>query len=100
MKSKSKMTKVFVWSVVPIALLVLSLQPERAQVATTFTVKSTADTVDAKPGDGVCADSCGNCTLRAAIMEANAFPGDDTINFDPTVFSSPQTITLRACLKG
>lgn len=60
----------------------------------TLTVKSTADTVDAKPGDGICADSCGNCTLRAAIMEANAFPGDDTINFDPSVFNVAQTITL------
>lgn len=29
---ESKMTKVFVWSVIPLALLMLSLQPERAQV--------------------------------------------------------------------
>ena len=41
----------------------------------TFTVDTTIDAVDANPGDGVCADSAGNCTLRAAIMEANAVPG-------------------------
>ena len=36
-----------------------------------FKVNSTKDTVDANPGDGVCADIKGRCTLRAAIMEAN-----------------------------
>lgn len=44
-----------------------------------FTVNSTADAVDATPGDGACDDGAGNCTLRAAIMEANALPGADTI---------------------
>lgn len=33
---------------------------------------STDDTEDANPGDGLCADLTGNCTLRAAIMETNA----------------------------
>ncbi len=47
-----------------------------------FTVNSTADTTDAKPGDGVCADSQGRCTLRAAIMEADWDVGDDTIDFN------------------
>ncbi len=35
-------------------------------------VKSTGDSVDAAPGDGVCADAGGNCTLRAAVDESNA----------------------------
>lgn len=39
--------------------------------AATFTVNSTADAVDANPGNGICAASGGACTLRAAIMEAN-----------------------------
>jgi CSLREA domain-containing protein/uncharacterized repeat protein (TIGR02543 family) len=44
-----------------------------AQAATvTFTVNTTADTVDTNPGDGTCADASGNCSLRAAIMEVNA----------------------------
>ncbi|MCH8960579.1 MAG: alanine racemase [Bacteroidetes bacterium] len=44
-----------------------------------FTVDSTADAVDASPGDGVCDDGTGSCSLRAAIMEANAAPGADEL---------------------
>ena len=47
--------------------------------AADFTVNSAADAVDASPGDGVCDDGAGNCTLRAAIQEANALAGADTI---------------------
>ncbi|MCK4761100.1 MAG: CSLREA domain-containing protein [Candidatus Aminicenantes bacterium] len=45
----------------------------------TFTVNTTGDTVDVSPGDGTAADSGGNCSLRTAIMEANALAGTDTI---------------------
>ncbi len=38
----------------------------------TFQVDSTADAPDANPGDNRCADARGRCTLRAALMEANA----------------------------
>src|SRR3954451_18645297 len=38
-------------------------------------VDQTADGVDARPGDGVCATAGWRCTLRAAIQEANALPG-------------------------
>lgn len=47
--------------------------------AATFVVDSTADEPDANPGDGVCADAGGACTLRAAVEEANATPGADVI---------------------
>jgi CSLREA domain-containing protein len=47
--------------------------------AASFTVNTTADSVDASPGNGICGDSLGRCSLRAAIMEANALPGADTI---------------------
>lgn len=47
--------------------------------AATFTVNSTADATDALPGDGVCDNGTGSCTLRAAIREANALAGADTI---------------------
>jgi CSLREA domain-containing protein len=47
----------------------------------TFTVNSTGDAVDANKGDGICAASDGTCTLRAAIEEANALAGADTITF-------------------
>lgn len=44
-----------------------------------FFVNSTADSIDINPGDGIVADSFGRRTLRAAIMEANALPGENTI---------------------
>lgn len=46
---------------------------------TVFVVNSAADLVDAAPGNGFCAASTGECTLRAAVQEANAQPGGDTI---------------------
>src|SRR5437773_11161979 len=46
--------------------------------AVTFVVNTTADTADAVPGDGICADSGGACSLRAAVQEANALAGPDT----------------------
>ena len=39
---------------------------------TQFIVNSIGDAADATPGDSVCATTGGVCTLRAAIMEANA----------------------------
>src|SRR5687767_2799245 len=48
--------------------------------AASFTVNSTIDAPDAVPGDAVCATSAGICTLRAAIQEANALSGQDTIS--------------------
>ncbi len=40
--------------------------------AADFTVDTTDDTVDVAAGDGVCADAGAHCSLRAAVMEANA----------------------------
>lgn len=42
-------------------------------------VDSVEDGADALIGDGICADAEGNCTLRAAIQEANATAGAQTI---------------------
>lgn len=50
-----------------------------AYPSATFTVSTTADTHDLNLGDGLCADSSGNCSLRAAIEEANTLAGADTI---------------------
>ncbi len=49
--------------------------------AATFTVNSTADATDSYPGNGVCETAPGNaiCTLRAAVQEANATGGTNTI---------------------
>jgi predicted outer membrane repeat protein len=47
--------------------------------AADFTVNRSLDTVDAAPGDGVCEGPAGGCSLRAAVMEANALPGRDRV---------------------
>lgn len=47
--------------------------------AATFVVTNTTDAGDATPGDGTCSWMTGICTLRAAIQEANAWPGADVI---------------------
>jgi hypothetical protein len=51
-----------------------------AASAATFTVTNQNDEVDVVPGDGNCVSTpSGVCTLRAAIMEANALAGADSI---------------------
>jgi CSLREA domain-containing protein len=60
-----------------IACAALVLPP--ATPAVTFTVDSTRDDTDTVPGDGVCVTAAHTCTLRAAILEANALAGADTI---------------------
>jgi hypothetical protein len=52
-----------------------------------FTVNSLLDTVDVNPGDGVAQDTAGQTTLRAAIMEANALAGNDSINLGPGTYT-------------
>ncbi|MEP7356249.1 MAG: hypothetical protein ABI847_03355 [Anaerolineales bacterium] len=47
--------------------------------ASSFNVNSNVDSPDVSPGNGTCADISGHCTLRAAVMEANAHTGPDTI---------------------
>ena len=63
----------------------------------TFTVNNTGDGGDAIPGDGVCDDGAGHCTLRAAIEESNTLGSclPVTINFSVTL---PATITLGSQL--
>jgi CSLREA domain-containing protein len=76
----------------PLTLLWL-LDATPSAKAAGFTVNSTADGGDANPGDGICQTSTpGQCALRAAIEEANALGGADTINFD-IPGSGPHTIT-------
>jgi CSLREA domain-containing protein len=70
----------------------LALSASRSAFAATFTVNNTGDAGDASPGNGTCATSGGVCTLRAALQEANALAGTDTINFG--IASGPQTITV------
>jgi hypothetical protein len=65
--------------------------------AAIFTVNDAGDGGDATPGNGVCATATpGVCTLRAALQEANALAGTDTINFG--IGSGAQTIQPASLL--
>ena len=71
-----------VWAAAGVIVLV-GLLSACDRPGVTFTVDSTADAVDAAPGDGLCETSAGDCTLRAAIQEANAKPDADVIELQP-----------------
>ncbi|MEM1012814.1 MAG: choice-of-anchor Q domain-containing protein [Planctomycetota bacterium] len=58
---------------------------ETRRLLATFTVDTISDVTD---------ELDGLTTLREAVLEAEASPGADEIVFDPTVFATPQTITL------
>lgn len=60
-------------------LFVATLSPRAFAQSNGFDVNSRADNSDAHVGDGVCDDGSGQCTLRAAVEEANAHPGPDYI---------------------
>ena len=64
-----------------IAVCLLTISAATASAAT-YTVTNTNDS-----GPG---------SLRQAIVDANVSTEDDVINFDPTVFAPPQTITLTS----
>ena len=60
---------------------------EDRRLLATFTVTSTADTLDSNNNPTV-------GTLRWAVQQADVATSPSTITFDPTVFATPQTITL------
>ncbi len=61
-----------------------------SSLAATFAVDSTADSIDGNTADNLCDDGSGNCTLRAAIQQANATAGADAI----TIPDGTYTITM------
>jgi CSLREA domain-containing protein len=70
------------------SLLLLLALAAPASHADVFAVDRFDDDVDANPGDGVCAAAgAPGCTLRAAVMEANALDGDDAIQLDEGTYA-------------
>jgi CSLREA domain-containing protein len=72
----------------------LAVVSNPASATITFTVNTTQDGADSNVGDGVCADTTleGNqCTLRAAIQEADATPGGAIVS----VPAGTYTLTLN-----
>ena len=59
---------------------VLVVTPAVAR-AVTYIVTTAADTPDDSATDGLCLDADGECSLRAAITEANRAAGSSTITF-------------------
>ena len=60
----------------------LIIAPEDFVPTATWTVNTTSDAPDANVGNGVCATAAGQCSLRAAIENANVHSGNDLINFN------------------
>ncbi len=71
-------------SLFALAACFLGLPQRTAHAAATFNVNSTGDGADSNTADNLCNDGVGNCTLRAAIQQANATAGADTIGFSVT----------------
>lgn len=70
--------------------VVLLTKPEA-----TFVVTSAGDAGDSNLADGVCNDGTGRCTLRAAIEQANASAGADSIRFNIPVAGIPTIAPSR-----
>ncbi len=62
-------------------------EPRFNSILAGITVNDNGDATDIAPGNGICETAAGNgiCTLRAAVAEANALAGDDTISFNPSI---------------
>ena len=79
-----------------LAGVLIAVWPGPADAETTFTVNRTGDTGDMNTNNSVCdvSISTGNqCTLRAAIQEANNTPGPDQIKFNIGGTNSVKTIS-------
>ncbi|HYF79316.1 MAG TPA: Ig-like domain repeat protein, partial [Symbiobacteriaceae bacterium] len=55
--------------------------------ASDFLVTTTMDSVDNNLGDSICANALGQCSLRAAIQNANKNPDADTIRLKPGTYT-------------
>ena len=72
------------------SIALLALCALSSAQASSFLADTTDDSVDTNPGDGLCLDATGHCSLRAAIDEANALPGADSIQ----LLSGVYTLTI------
>lgn len=76
-----------------------------AAVVLYATVTVTTDTPDTTPGDGFCIDAAGECSLRAAIDEANALPEGSFVRVssgvvDPVVLDGPLVVGTAVQVEG
>jgi len=83
-----------VLSVMAILAIAVAISASPVGAAQTFSVTTTNDTVDADLDDPACLDAAGECSLRAAVMQANKTPGADTITVPAGTY--PLTIAKPA----
>lgn len=76
-------------------LIVLAGVLAVAPSAAAYTVDSTADDVDALLGDEFCETATEECTLRAAIEEANSLGESATISFEEEIFEGQAAATIE-----
>ena len=84
------------------------VKPASVAEAQTYTVNSTADVVDSNIGDGQCytgrdvpgSPGIPECTLRAAIQEANALSGKDEIIVPSGTYALSQPTQCRFRSRG
>jgi CSLREA domain-containing protein len=92
--------------VVLVAVLFLIIPFSSAHVqyvsAAGFEVNTTVDGMDANPGDGICEMTIGegDCSLRAAIMEANVHLGADVITLPDGVYNLDNHNTTQGDFTG
>jgi CSLREA domain-containing protein len=67
-----------------------------------FEVNTTVDGMDANPGDGICEMTIGegDCSLRAAIMEANVHQGIDLITLPDGTYNLDNHNTMQGDFTG
>jgi CSLREA domain-containing protein len=86
MKNGSEGSKSFLALGLLLAVMTCLLAARSAYANTTFTVNLSGDAADAKLDDNACDTKLimigSQCTLRAALQEANDTAGPDTINFN------------------
>lgn len=78
--------------------LVIMLLAGTSVWAASFNVNNTADVNDANPGNGICATAGGVCTLRAAIDEANALAGTDSILLPSGTYTVTNDLDITSTL--
>jgi CSLREA domain-containing protein len=83
-----------------IALAALAAGGAAPAQGASFAVNTTHDAADAGPGNGVCADASGACTLRAAVEETNALPGADAISVPAGEYSGALSISDSVTIDG
>jgi len=73
-----------------VRICLVALTTASSGLAHTFTANSSLDLPDISPGDGLCdADAAPGttCTLRAAVLEANALAGPDTVQLQSRTYT-------------